>query len=195
VKRLFDNAVGRSEIERRSGIVARATTRSRVTAAWTETVVEGTIVAVRVHNEEPNEHDEQYYLAVVSRDDVGPDAPADDDNDVQKLVWRNNKTQVFGTNVINKNVCLIRFRWLHYCPNARQSDAAVAEAQSDARSYSSSMLRRQSFSLRVQCSHGKRRTPRFRSLCVLEALVTSGYLPLHTAQCWGGDGLSLDLLM
>jgi hypothetical protein len=86
VKRLFDNAVGRSEIERRSDIVARATTRSRVTAAWTKTVVEGTIVAVRVHNEEPNEHDEQYYLAVVSRDDVGPDAPADDDNDVQKLV-------------------------------------------------------------------------------------------------------------
>jgi hypothetical protein len=86
VKRLFDNAVGRSEIERRSGIVARAATRSRVTAAWTETIVEGTIVAVRVHNEEPNEHGEQYYLAVVSRDDVGPDAPADDDNDVQKLV-------------------------------------------------------------------------------------------------------------
>jgi hypothetical protein len=105
---------------------------------------------------------------------------------VQQLVWRNNKTQVVGTNVVNKNVYLIRFRWLHYCPNARQSDAAVAEAQRDARGYRfASLLRRRSFSLRVQCSHGKRRTPRFRSVCVWEALDTGGYLPLHTEQCWG----------
>jgi hypothetical protein len=98
VKRLFVNAVGKSEIERRTGMAARAATRSKVTGAWVGGVVDGTIVAVRVHSDEPNDHDEPYFLAVVTRDvdDVGVNA--------HQLKWRNNKTQIVGTNVVNKNV-------------------------------------------------------------------------------------------
>ena len=86
-------------------------------------VVDGTVVAVRVHSDEP------CFLAVVAHDvdDVGVNA--------QQLKWRNNKTQLVGTNVVNKNAWLLRFRWLHFCPSAQQTDPAADGGFTQARGY------------------------------------------------------------
>jgi hypothetical protein len=77
------------------------------------TSTRSTVVAVRVHS------DESYFLAGVTRDvdDVGVNA--------QQLKWRNNKTQIVGTSVVNKNAWLLQFRWLHECPSAQQIDTAA----------------------------------------------------------------------
>jgi hypothetical protein len=77
-------------------------------------------------------------------------------------------------------VCLIRFRWLHYCPNARQSDAAVAEAQSDARGY------RFEPAEKTVIFPASAVLTRKETLAAVQKLVrvggAGGYLPLHTAQ-------------
>ena len=116
VKRLFFNAVGSSEIERLKGVRSRAATRSRVTSNCVDGIKVGSVVAVRVHSDEPNEHREPHFLGVVERDGGAPDA--------DPLVWRNNKTQRIESNVFNKNVWLIRFRWLHYKPLAVCADGS-----------------------------------------------------------------------
>lgn len=56
------------------------------------------MVAVRVHADEPNEHREPYNLGI-----IGQDLESD------KLCWKNGKSQLVGTNVVNKNVQLVRF--------------------------------------------------------------------------------------
>ena len=119
VRRLFKNSVGTSELERRKGVMARAATRSKVTAAWTKEVKPGTVIVVRVHSDEVNEFNEPYYLAVAA-------GKGD-----EKLVWRNNKTQMIDGNVHIKNTWLVRFRWLHYCPTAQPpaDDPSLAGAR------------------------------------------------------------------
>ena len=117
VRRLFKNARGRHMIERKKGIACRAASRSRVTTAWVNSVKVGTVVVVRVHADEPNELNELYYLGVVDRD-----------HDDDLLCWRNKKTQAVGQgNVVNKNVWLVRFRWLHYRPAAVASSPSAAD--------------------------------------------------------------------
>lgn len=113
VKRLFANHVDKKCIERYKGMAKRAATRSNASQYFINGVQGGDlkVIVVRVHKEEP-QHDvdsgEPYYLAVMGKDD-----------EEQELCWRNNKTQDVGTgNVVNKNVWLIRFRWLHYRPGA-----------------------------------------------------------------------------
>ena len=116
VKRLFLNAVGSSGIERFKGVRSRVATRSRVTSNFVDGIKVGSVVAVRVHSDEPNEHREPYFLGVVERDDGAPDT--------DPLVWRSNKTQRIESNVFSKNVWLIRFRWLHYKPLAVCADGS-----------------------------------------------------------------------
>jgi len=121
VTRLFENATGTAEIERCKGVAARAATRSKVTKAFTASVkAKGTgyVVAVRVHSEEPNDLSEPYFLAVVDRDEGA--------SGQEELVWRNNKTQMIDSNVVNKNVCLLRLRWLHYRGQTAQPPAGSA---------------------------------------------------------------------
>ena len=118
VKRLFHNVKKRHESERKSGGSKRATVRSRVTKEFVESIEEGSIVVVRVHADEPNTHDEPYFLGVVTRDEG-------DDGKDQKLVWRNEKTQAVQHNVVTKNTWLIRFRWLHYCPGVTHKSKTI----------------------------------------------------------------------
>ena len=118
VSRLFKNLRGNHEIERASSRAARAVVRSRVTTAFVESVDDGTVVVVRVHADEPNQHNEPYFLGVVMKDE---DGEAD-----EKFVWRNEKTQTVNHTVVTKNTWLIRFRWLHYCP-AKTSPSKTLE--------------------------------------------------------------------
>jgi hypothetical protein len=130
VTRLFKNTVGTKRLERAKGLSLRQNTRSRVTKTFTDSICEGTIVVVRVHDDDENPLDEPYFLGVVCRDQNADVAAVDETmlaevdeaaepEDVQQLCWRNNKTQDVGSgNLVNKNVMLIRFRWLHYRPDS-----------------------------------------------------------------------------
>jgi len=69
-------------------------------------------VVVRVHTDEDNEHNEPYFVALVSTE-AGMLTPGDLTGG-ESLVWRNTKTQMVESNMVTKGTWLIRIRWLHY---------------------------------------------------------------------------------